>query len=108
MSTEHTMRTSRLVYAFASAIGGGLALWLVGTLEPTAAARSAAGAGAGAATGAAAVAMAAPMPFAAADATVADRVPTDLLLTDDVDVQLESAAANAAIAEEFAGDASSP
>ena len=104
MSTEPALRTSRLGYAIVAMIGGGSALWQVASIQPTAA--TAQDLRPPAATG--------PALFGpstgvlAADTAAIEPDSPGVAPEDDLDVQLESAAASAAIAAELDGDSSLP
>ena len=106
MSPEHGLPLSRLSFAIAVAICGGLAVWQAGTLEPTGSATEAAGPTV--ATGTTQIGSSSPMTFEDPDNPAIGRVTDELQVADDLDVQRESEAATAAIAAELAGDASPP
>lgn len=104
MSTERTARAPRLGYAIFAIIGGGLALWQVAALGPTASTtpdvRPAVAIG---------PALVGPStPTFIADAVAIEPDAPGANPADDLDVQLESAAASAAVAAELEGDASLP
>ena len=104
MSTERTARAPRLGYAIFAIIGGGLALWQVAALGPTASTTP--DVRPPVAIGPALVGPSTPTFIADAVAIEPDAPGANP--ADDLDVQLESAAASAAIAAELEGDASLP
>ena len=104
MSTERTARAPRLGYATFAIIGGGLALWQVAALGPTASTTP--DVRPPVAIGPALVGPSTPTFIADAVAIEPDAPGANP--ADDLDVQLESAAASAAVAAELEGDASLP